>query len=122
MFDNITGRNAAEEALRESEERYRTVADHTYDWEYWIAADGKVIYCSPSCERLSGYRSEEYLGDSTLLQRIVHPDDAARWDEHIRDDIKGPETCGLDFRIVTRQGETRWITHSCEPVYAKTQA
>ena len=58
-FD-ITDRKRDEEALRESEDRYRTVADHSFDWEYWLTPDGKLSYCSPSCERVSGYRSEEY--------------------------------------------------------------
>jgi len=36
-----------ERRLRESEERYRTIADFTYDWEYWIGPDGHYIYVSP---------------------------------------------------------------------------
>ncbi len=115
----MVGRTKTYEALRESEGRYRAVADHIYDWEYWQAPDGKLIYCSPSCERLSGYKSEEYLGDSKLLSRIVHPDDAPRWDEHFNESFNSFEICSLDFRIITRQGETRWIAHACTPVYAK---
>ena len=114
---DITQRKADEGALRESEERYRTVADHTYDWEYWLTPDGKLTYCSPSCERLTGYRSDEYGVDPTLLRRIVHPDDNALWHQHLLDDISRPETCTLDWRIITRQGETRWIAHVCTPVY-----
>ncbi len=52
-----------EETLCKNEERYRTVAEHTYDWEYWLTPDGKFAYCSPSCERISGYRSDEYCSD-----------------------------------------------------------
>ena len=119
LLQDVTERRQDEESLRKSEERYRTVADHTYDWEYWLAPVGNLIYCSPSCERVSGYKSEEYLGDPTLLNRIVHPDDAARWDEHIHNDLNISEPCDLDFRIVTREGETRWIAHSCTSVYSE---
>lgn len=42
-------------ALRQTEEKYRTVADFTYDWEYWINAEGSYNYVSPSCERITGY-------------------------------------------------------------------
>jgi len=37
------------EVLRESERRYRTVADFTYDWTYWQSPDGTLLYVSPSC-------------------------------------------------------------------------
>ncbi len=42
--------------LRRSEQRFRTVADFAYDWEYWVDPDGNYIYVSPSCERITGYR------------------------------------------------------------------
>lgn len=106
----------AEEALRESEERYRTVANHIYDWEYWLTPDGSMAYCSPSCERLSGYGAAEFIADPALLDRIIHPDDAAAWGIHRK--IGEEESYKSDCRIVTRRGETRWIEHVCASVYA----
>ena len=41
----ITERKEAEEALRASEERFRTVADYTYDWEYWRGAGWPIPLC-----------------------------------------------------------------------------
>jgi PAS domain-containing protein len=40
-------------ALRESEERYRTVVEFASDLAYWRAAGGRVIYVSPSCKKLT---------------------------------------------------------------------
>ena len=54
-FLDVTDRVRAERELRESEEKYRTIADFTYDWEYWRGADGQYLYSSPACERISGY-------------------------------------------------------------------
>ncbi len=68
-------RTIAEEALRESEVKFRTVADFTYDWEYWILPDGNLIYVSPSCKRITGYEVDEFIKDPKLLTRIVHPED-----------------------------------------------
>jgi len=55
QIQDITEVKRTAEALRESEERFRTVADFAYDWESWIAPDGHYIHVSPSCERITGY-------------------------------------------------------------------
>ena len=53
---DMTAHRQAAKALKESEIKYRTVADNTFDWEWWVAPDGHYIYVSPSCERITGYR------------------------------------------------------------------
>ncbi len=56
MSLDVTERHLADQALRESEERFRTVADNTYDWEFWLDPSGKFLYCSPSCEMVTGHK------------------------------------------------------------------
>ena len=46
---SINAIRKARDALRKSEESFKTVADFTYHWEYWIGEDGKLVYVSPSC-------------------------------------------------------------------------
>jgi PAS domain S-box-containing protein len=108
-----------EEDLRRSEERFRTFADSTYDWETWRAPDGRYIYVSPSCERITGYRSEEFTADPSLVARIVHPEDKAITTKHFLEDFGAQEVLHLDFRIVTRTGEERFISHSCQGVFGR---
>ncbi len=101
--------------LREREERFRTVADFTYDWEYWIDTDGQVLYMSPACERITGYRVEDFSRDPQQLIAIVHPDDRAEFERHVHDASSRTNTL-IDFRIIRRDGEIRWINHACQPV------
>jgi PAS domain S-box-containing protein len=115
---DITERKRTEEKLRQSEEKFRTVADWTYDMEIWRGPDGRFLYVSPSAERITGYRAEEFLADSELTLKITHPDDLARVTEHHQKVSQpGSDVCSLDFRILTRRGEERWINHYCQSVY-----
>ncbi len=109
-----------QDTLRASELRYRTVADFTSDWEFWVMPDGSFPYMSPSCETICGYKPDEFRADPKLLLRIVHPDDLHIYEGHShRMNEQGmPEP--IDFRIITRNGDCRWISHICRPVYAPT--
>jgi PAS domain S-box-containing protein len=118
VFRDHTAERKSQRELEESEERYRTVADHTYDWELWTTPDEHLAYCSPSCERVSGYRAEEYLRDPSLLGRIVHPDDQVLWEQHISQVAHSSDKCELDYRIISRTGEVVWIAHCCTPVHS----
>ncbi len=116
-FD-ITERKKAEEALRESEERYRTVADFTYDSEYWIGPDGSLIYQSPSIERITGYKAEEFLKNHPVLfQSIVHPDDKELFSNHDKNDPRSSDVIKYSFRIISKSGEVRWLENISQPVY-----
>ena len=118
---DITASKQAEEALRESEEKYRIVADFTSDWEAWTGPDGEYRYVSPSCERIAGHTAAEFIDDPRLLERIVHPDDRSEVIEHFYAVRHGArdEDGALEFRILTANGETRWISHMCTAVFGE---
>ncbi|MBU0665566.1 MAG: bacteriohemerythrin [Proteobacteria bacterium] len=115
---DVTLRIVAEKALRKSEERFRTVADYTYDWEYWRGPDNEFLYISPSCERITGYSASEFITDPGLLLKIIHPEDRDLVERHIRDEFD-QEAAQLDFRIIRRDKKICWISHGSRPVYAK---
>ena len=63
----------AQEALRASEERFRALVENSLDATLMVDADGRVLYASPSIERIIGFRPEERVGQVTY--DLVHPDD-----------------------------------------------
>ncbi|MBN1369870.1 MAG: PAS domain S-box protein [Dehalococcoidaceae bacterium] len=112
----IEVRKKAEEALKQSEEKFRIVSDFTHDWEYWRSPDNRFIYMSPSCLRFTGYSNTEFIDDFYLYLRIVHPDDLARVELHMLEDMQNMETAELEFRIIRRDGQQRWLGHVCQPI------
>jgi PAS domain S-box-containing protein len=115
---NISERRRNNEILLENEIKFSMMADFTYDWEYWISPDGHIIYCSPSCEMISGHSSREITDDPSLLTKMVHPDDRTRFTNHFLVEGK-TEPLEIDFRIITKKGEIRWISHICQAVSDK---
>ena len=114
---DISHRKKAEAALQASEEKFRTVADFTYDWEYWINEKGGFNYISPSCERITGYSVDEFEENPSLLLDITHPDDRPDFSKHLDEELENSKVCHLNFRIINREGEEMWISHYCQPVY-----
>jgi len=60
-FD-ITDRKRIEAALKESEQRFRDIADNTQQWVWEVDPQGRYTYASPVVEKLIGYKPEEILG------------------------------------------------------------
>ncbi|MCP4629866.1 MAG: PAS domain S-box protein [bacterium] len=102
--------------LREAELRYRTVADFTYDWEYWTNLDGTLRYVSPSCERISGYTAGQFMDNPSLYREIIIPEDQDAWDKHYHDSRKELKAREIQLRIRARDGTIRWVEHACQPV------
>lgn len=117
---DIIERKKSETALRESEEKFRNLVDWTYDCEQWQDPDGNLVYISPACERITGYSPEEFISDPKLLGRIVHPEDQEGYQNH--DHTTHAETgdiTTIEYRIITRDGQERWIEHICRPIFRK---
>lgn len=114
---DITERKKIENALRESEEKYRLIADNSDDWIYWVAPDGHLHYVSPACERVTGYSPDEFANHPELTHEIVFGADKTKVSQHTRISKLDDTPHNLEFRVVTKSGEIRWINHSCSPIF-----
>jgi PAS domain S-box-containing protein len=72
---DITERKGAEQALRQSEERWRALIEQSTDLIGILGPDATIRYLSPSAERMLGYRPETWVSQSAL--DLVHPEDVA---------------------------------------------
>ncbi|MBP8980942.1 MAG: PAS domain S-box protein, partial [Syntrophobacterales bacterium] len=116
---DITESRQVQEEIQKTEEKYRTIANYTYDWEEWIGPDGQYIYVSPSCERITGYRADEFQQDPKLVINICHQDDKGLLNDHFQEVLNArSEECRMEFRIHTRDHREVWIDHVCQNVYS----
>ncbi len=115
-FTDVTELVRAEARIKATAEKLRIVADFTYDWEYWLGTDGRIVYMTPSCERVTGYTREEFMQDSGLYARITHPDDRDTMVDHLNRSLSESDPHEFEFRIVRRDGEIRWLGHLCQAV------
>lgn len=121
-LQDLTARRDAEERLKLSEERYRVLGEFNYDWEFWLGPDKKFIYVSPSCEKLTGYSRQEFIENPELAHWIVHPDDLERYEAEEAKAFNGQfNPQGVDFRIITRDNQLRWLNNCFRPVYLDTR-
>ncbi len=114
---DITERKIADEALKESELKFKTFADFTHDWEFWLSPENEYIYNSPSCERITGYKPHAFEKNPDLLEQIIHKEDISRYVNHKEFVMKNHISEEIDFRITKKNGEICWINHVCKTVY-----
>ncbi|MBW2593994.1 MAG: PAS domain S-box protein, partial [Deltaproteobacteria bacterium] len=112
-----TEEETSKQQLLEAEKRYRMVADFTFDWEYWEGPDGKLIYVSPSCKRITGYTPQEFMEKPGLIQDIIKQEERDAWHGHRALEDQRLESRRISFRIKKKDGTIRWIEHACLPVY-----
>jgi|GEM_PF-6044789 len=107
--------------LKDNEEKYRIVANWTYDWEYWVGVEKNIIFVSPSVLRITGYTQKEFMQNPYLLADIIHPDDASIWGQHVYEahlpNRPEEDAQEVEFRIVRKDGGVVFIDHICRPVY-----
>ena len=111
----VAERRQAEQALRESEERYRIVSQSTSDYafSFHFSATGTLVldWLTDSFTKITGYTVEEARNHPNPLDLYIHPDDLERVTTTITG-LPPDQPITYQLRIVTKQGEVRWLQSS----------
>ncbi len=110
---DITERHEAEQILRESEERFRTLADSAPVLIWMSDAAGRLFYFNRTWLRFVGRNLEAETGDGWLDS--VHPEDRERVAAKFRDAIRDRVSIRTEFRLRHADGEYRWVLDTGKP-------
>jgi PAS domain S-box-containing protein len=116
-FVDVTERRRAEEKLKDSEERFRLLAENAKDiiFRYRLKPTPGFEYVSPSATALTGYTPDEHYADPELGLKLVHPEDV-----HILEAfLRSPESADkvLTIRWISRDGRVLWTEQQINPFY-----
>lgn len=105
---NISKRKHTEQALRDNEERFRLLIQHSNDIIVIVDADGRQQYVSPAAERITGFTPEE-LQQKTVFE-IVHPDDAVKMTDAFLFAHQHPRTLfSFTYRHICKDGSYKYL-------------
>jgi PAS domain S-box-containing protein len=115
IFDDITEQQQMENALRTSEEKFRSFVENANDIVYALSKDAVFTYVSPNWKDILGHDPAEVLGKRIV--RFVHPDDLDRCAQFLGRVLEtGEKQEGIEYRVRHINDEWRWHMSNASPL------
>ncbi len=105
---DITERKRTEDTIRASEQRFRSLIEHSSEGIALVDQSGLVLYAGPSTERILGYTVSEFTGMNAFS--TLHPDDIPRTKQLLAELVAHPgKSVTTEYRILHKNGALKWM-------------
>ena len=117
---DITELKRAEETIRQSEEKYRSLVANIPDVAWTLDGKGRFAFMSPNIQRVRGYTADEvYQRGADLLFESLHPDDAENVRKAFESLFTRGEAYNVEYRVQRKTGEWIWVNDRAVATYEK---
>jgi len=117
LLVDITERKQAEQAVRDSEERFKAIANFTVDWESWFGPDGTYLWVNPAVESFTGYTAQEIMAMPDFISTVIADEDRALFSARFQEALAGSRGENNEFRYLHKNGAKRWLGVSWQPIF-----
>ncbi|MEN6475236.1 MAG: PAS domain S-box protein, partial [Syntrophaceae bacterium] len=108
IIHDITRRKQMEDAVRNSEERFRTLVEHMQDSLIILDFSGRILFANPAAAHLVGLQNiEEAIGEDITC--YLYPDSIEQAKAHLEEIRLGKEVLSSEYHIMTKDGRHRWV-------------
>ena len=117
VLRDVSDRRQSEDALIESERRFRAIADYAYDWDFWLDPEGRLQWVNLAAERMIGYSADECRAMADYPLALIHDSDKPFVSRHLLKARAEDFDNDVEFRVVVKNGSVIWVGASYQPVY-----
>ena len=111
---DITERKRSQQAIKDSEEKYRNITENIDDFLFTFERTGTMlrpVFYTASVEKITGYSQADLLGDSRFILKIIYPDDFSALKKKLGSLLKSRiQLSGeFEFRLINKHGNIVWV-------------
>ncbi len=113
ISEDVTERKRADDALRESEERYRDLFENANDLIQSISVDGRFLFVNQAWKNTLGYDDQDIA--NMRFVDVVHPDGRADYFEQVEKVLRGETVSEMTAQLLTKDRRKVWVEGSVSP-------
>jgi PAS domain S-box-containing protein len=110
IIRDITDYTIAQYSIKESEEKFRELAERTQDTLILFSASNEILYVSPNLQKVIGITAEDYLKDPRIALKLIYPDDRSKVISKLNKYRKArKDSMDIQFRVLVSEDEIKWL-------------